>query len=71
MTHRSTTINVIAQNGWTGMNTKLVSAWMLTKMMPSQRAQAAPEITPNPAAITMQPTSSSHQPQVDALVLTQ
>jgi hypothetical protein len=32
---------VIAQNGWAGINRKLVRAWMLTKMMPSQRAQAS------------------------------
>jgi hypothetical protein len=44
---------------------------MLTKMMPSQRAQAAPEMTPNPAAKTIRPTIRCHQPHVAAPVLIQ
>jgi hypothetical protein len=46
-------------------------AWMLTKMMPSQRAQAALEMTPKPAASTMRPTIKCHQPHVAAPVLIQ
>ena len=34
---------------------EIVMAWMLTKMMPSQPAQAAPEMTPKPAARTIRP----------------
>jgi len=44
---------------------------MLTKMMPSQRAQAAPDMTPKPAARTMRPTIRCHQPHVAALVVIQ
>ena len=39
--------------------------------MPSQRAQAAPDMTPNPAARTTRLTIRCHQPHVDAPVLIQ
>lgn len=44
MTQRSTTIRMIAQKGWTGMNTKFVSAWTLTMMMPAVSSRSWPTI---------------------------
>ena len=61
----------MAQKGCTGMKAKFTRAWMLTKIMPSQRAQAAPEITPNPAASTTMLMMRWVQPQLEAPVVIQ
>src|SRR5512133_3786377 len=71
MIHKSTTISVIAHQGWTGMNTKLIRACRLTRTIPSHRAHAAPESTPKPAHRTTNPAIRVTQPHVEALVLIQ
>lgn len=64
-------MTVNAHHGWNGMNVKFTTNERLAMMIPSQRAQAAPEKTLMPAAIPMTPPIRCIHPQVLAPVAIQ
>jgi hypothetical protein len=62
---------VNAHQGANGINVKFTNTEMAAMKIPSQRAQAAPEKTPKPAARPMMPPTRCIHPHVLALVVIQ